>query len=76
MGLTACAGLAFFAPNTQQILAAARPRIEAFLSPGEAAAPGWLSWRPTTAWAVMLALLFLVIVTQLSNATDFLYFQF
>lgn len=75
-GLIACAGLAFFAPNTQQILATARPRIEAFLSPGEAPAPGWLSWRPTTAWAVMLALLFLVIVTQLSNATDFLYFQF
>ncbi|MFP5257921.1 MAG: MBOAT family O-acyltransferase [Acidobacteriota bacterium] len=75
-GLLGCAGLAFCAPNTQQIMAAARPRIEAFLTPDEPAASGSLAWRPTMAWGLTLGLLFFLILTQLSNATEFLYFQF
>ena len=68
--------MSFFAPNTQQIMAGVRPRIEAFLAPGEPPAPRPMQWRPTLAWAVLLGVLFFVVVTNLSNATDFLYFQF
>ena len=57
-------------------MAAVHPRIERFLAPGEPAAPRRLQWRPTAAWAVLVALLFLAVVLNLSNATDFLYFQF
>ena len=75
-GLAGCAVVVFFAPNTQQLMATVRPRIEHFLAPGEPPAPGVLQWRPTVAWAVFLGVLFFVVVTNLSNATDFLYFQF
>ena len=74
--LAGCAAVGFFAPNTQQIMAGVRPRIEAFLAPGEPPAPRPMQWRPTVAWAVLLGVLFFVVVTNLSNATDFLYFQF
>lgn len=75
-GLAACAAVSFFVPNTQQIMAAARPRIEVLLAPGERAAPALLQWRPTVVWGLLLGALFCVIATQLSNTTDFLYFQF
>ncbi|KHK01876.1 MBOAT family O-acyltransferase [Desulfovibrio sp. TomC] len=74
--LAGCAAVSFLAPNTQQIMAGVRPRIEAFLTPGEPPAPRFLQWRPTVAWAALLGALFFVVVTNLSNATDFLYFQF
>jgi D-alanyl-lipoteichoic acid acyltransferase DltB (MBOAT superfamily) len=59
-------GVAWFLPNSQEIIdgvagKAKRPRIQ---------------WRPSVAWAACMAGCFLFAVSQMSNVSAFLYFQF
>jgi D-alanyl-lipoteichoic acid acyltransferase DltB (MBOAT superfamily) len=70
--------IAWFAPNTQQIMARYRPVLEHKLVDAMALRNRWLLWRPTYAWSAVVALLSAAALVTLwigSNA-DFIYFQF
>ncbi|GGC58260.1 alginate O-acetylation protein [Siccirubricoccus deserti] len=58
--------VAWFAPNSQEIVEAADRRR------------GWLAirWQPTATWAVVVAGCLLATMTQMSKVSAFLYFQF
>lgn len=73
--LAGCLALSWLAPNTQQILAAFKPRVERYLE-NAPPAPALLRWRPNIGWAVLLGVLFLGLTLNLSSPTEFLYFQF
>ena len=74
--LGGCLALCWFAPNTQQIMGVFRPRLEHYLTERESVASGFLLWRPTVVWAILLGMFFIVIGTNLSGITNFVYFQF
>ena len=62
----------WFAPNTQQLLAAYRPALALFAEHYR----GRLAWRPTPAYAVLAATLALIAIFNLHKQSEFLYFQF
>lgn len=59
-------------PNTQQIMAEAKPVI----GPAAKPAPRWLQWRPSLLWALAVAGLGEAALLSLGGTTEFLYFQF
>jgi D-alanyl-lipoteichoic acid acyltransferase DltB (MBOAT superfamily) len=75
LGIVALCAVALFAPNSHQLLgyeqqtAAVRRAVEPRLT-----LP--LRWAPTSSWAVVVGLAFVFVLTQLSNISEFLYFQF
>ncbi len=69
--LTVLFAVAWFMPNTQQILARFSPALEA-VKP----AISILQWRPAPGYAVAMGLVFWVCVIALRSPTRFLYFQF
>lgn len=62
----------WFAPNTQQLLAAYRPAL-ALLADSYR---GRLAWRPTPSYAMLVAALALIAIFNLHKQSEFLYFQF
>lgn len=62
--------LAWFAPNTQQIMAAFRPALDAV------APSGRLRWQPDVFWLGVTALGLFYALTELGKVSEFLYFQF
>jgi alginate O-acetyltransferase complex protein AlgI len=67
--------IAFWAPNTQQIMARYEPALD--FDPKEDANPrAAREWRPSVAWSVALGLLAAACVLSLNRPTEFLYFQF
>ena len=62
----------WFAPNTQQLLAAYRPALALFADHYR----GWLVWRPTPVYAMLAAALALIAIFNLHKQSEFLYFQF
>ena len=62
----------WFAPNTQQIMAAARPALGI---PPDSATARW-QWRPAAASAVVVAAMALAVIVNLNRHSEFLYFQF
>jgi D-alanyl-lipoteichoic acid acyltransferase DltB (MBOAT superfamily) len=72
MGLLA---FVFFAPNSQRIMALARPAL-GVLPPTAEAQEGRLLWRPDLAWAVVVAVAGIASVLLLSTASEFIYYQF
>jgi hypothetical protein len=64
--------IVWFAPNTQQIMAAARPALG--VPPGPAA-PRW-RWRPAALSAAAVAVMAFAVVINLNRHSEFLYFQF
>jgi hypothetical protein len=62
--------IAWFLPNTQQILGQAES--------GSDPTPAWLMirWRPSPQWALVTGLALFLVLINLSNSTTFLYFQF
>ncbi len=58
-------------PNTQQILAAYRPGIEAVEQPAKR-----IQWRPNGVWAFFNMVLFFWAFSHMSRISEFLYFQF
>jgi len=74
--------LILLAPNTQQIMASARPALTAFGGSDRHALPllPWLAerlrWRPTRAWAIAAGLATAWSVLALTRVSEFLYFQF
>ncbi|MFN9491053.1 MAG: MBOAT family O-acyltransferase [Betaproteobacteria bacterium] len=61
----------WLAPNTQQIMAAAKPALAAL-----AEAPTRLQWRVSLPWALLTLGLLLAVVVNLGRHSEFLYFQF
>ena len=62
----------WFAPNTQQLLAAYRPALA--LLAGQTHAR--FTWRPTPIYALVTAALALIAIFNLHKQSEFLYFQF
>ena len=62
----------WFAPNTQQLLAAYRPALA--LLAGHT--PARFTWRPTPIYALVTAALALIAIFNLHKQSEFLYFQF
>jgi hypothetical protein len=75
--LFALAILAFFAPNTQQLLAKYEPAL-GFKTPATDGLPilRRLHWTPSLTWALFVAAVAAVGVLQLSGPSEFLYWQF
>jgi len=59
-------------PNSQQIMAKFSPTLK----PVRGNSPYWLSWQPTTRWALALGLLLAVSLMSFQQTKVFLYFQF
>jgi len=64
--------IVWFAPNTQQIMAATRPALGI---PLDSAAARW-PWRPTAATAAAVAAMAVAVIVNLNRHSEFLYFQF
>jgi len=62
--------VAWFAPNSQQILAAHHPVLE------EVEYKGWLRWQPNKAWLIIVVMVLLYSITEMEKVSEFLYFQF
>ena len=63
----------WLAPNTQQIMARSRPALGI---PHEPQYRGWLLWRPRFGYAAAVSALLIVSVVNLTQRSEFLYFQF
>jgi D-alanyl-lipoteichoic acid acyltransferase DltB (MBOAT superfamily) len=70
------ATLAFFAPNVQQFMQPYRPPAATLSWPATRPASPAIVWRPTRAWAWGIALSGVVIFSQVTSVSEFLYFQF
>jgi alginate O-acetyltransferase complex protein AlgI len=67
--------LARFAPNTHQWMNIYAPAIDTYGVPP--CVPGtFSSWRPSAAWAAVLAVLFFTSFAFMSSPSEFLYFDF
>jgi hypothetical protein len=64
--IAALLALAWFAPNSQEIVDGLRGRDR----------PLSLRWQPSPAWAGCVAVMMLLSVSQMSKVSAFLYFQF
>ena len=62
----------WFAPNTQQLLAAYRPALALFAEHYR----GRFTWRPTSLYATLAVALALMAIFNLHKQSEFLYFQF
>lgn len=64
--------IALFLPNTQELMRCHRPGLD--FDP--AAVTTRLKWRPSNTWGLAMAILAIAGVLSLSQATQFLYYQF
>lgn len=72
----AAAAVAFCCPNVSQIMHRWKPAFETY--PGKLKRLGsrWLHWEPNRRWAMAVALLAFLSVTNLTSVSEFLFFQF
>lgn len=81
LGIAILFAVALFAPNSHQLLGYMQPpatdpsRPTRAVERGDAVAVP-LRWVPNPGWAVVVGLSFVFILMQLSNISEFLYFQF
>jgi D-alanyl-lipoteichoic acid acyltransferase DltB (MBOAT superfamily) len=61
----------WLAPNTQQIMAAAKPALGVLKE-----APSRIQWQVSAPWALLTAGLLLAVIVNLGRHSEFLYFQF
>jgi D-alanyl-lipoteichoic acid acyltransferase DltB (MBOAT superfamily) len=76
--LVALALIAWFAPNTQELLARYRPALGFPAPDARGARFPWLEWRPSYAWSLALGLIAAAAIMNLwiGNNAEFIYFQF
>jgi len=67
--------IAFFFPNTQEIMSRFEPCLDFQLKEHEGTWP-WLRWKPTLAWAGLTGFVALISVMLMGRPNPFLYFQF
>jgi hypothetical protein len=63
--------LAWFAPNTQQIMARALPTLETV-----SASPGLLRWAPVPRWGLAIGVVAAIGLLSVTRGGEFLYWQF
>jgi hypothetical protein len=69
--------IAWFMPNTLQVLSEKKPVIDGPTNPPKLASIGpAIYWRPTLLWLVFVAVLAGAAVTRLAGESEFLYWQF
>lgn len=66
--------LAWFAPNTQQLLAGHTPVLDSDRE--TLPAPAWLRWQPSPRVALILTAAAIWATLQIGGVTEFLYFNF
>jgi D-alanyl-lipoteichoic acid acyltransferase DltB (MBOAT superfamily) len=79
LGIIVLFAVVLLAPNTQQLFGYGQTSDdESCRIPIVAGrtAPLPVPWAPTRGWAVVMALVFVYVLTQMSNISEFLYFQF
>ena len=65
-----------FSPNTQQIMYAYYPALNAIKVGVLKLRYQWMGWRPTVLWGILVAGIFVFSVLSLNKKSEFLYFQF
>ncbi len=70
--IVALLAIVWLMPNTQEVMARFAPALA--FRPGER--PRFYEWRPSPAWALLLAILTIVPMLQLNRVSEFLYYQF
>lgn len=70
------AGIAFLAPNTQQIMRRFSPALDFGSAPTDGWTASWLQWRPSRRWAFYIAAITVASLLALNRPSEFLYFQF
>ena len=70
--------IAWFAPNTQELMARYRPVLGQRPRAGQVPGFRWLLWRPSYAWGIAVALLSAAALANMwiGDNAEFLYFQF
>jgi hypothetical protein len=63
-------------PNTQQLLRRYRPALETYKNEIPCSRYRWIEWRPTAPWALFTCGIFIITILSLTQASEFLYFQF
>ena len=74
--VTALSLIAFVGPNTQEIMRRWRPALDDGRVPRSYSGRGKFVWAPTSAWAIVMAIVATAGILSLSRPTEFLYFQF
>jgi D-alanyl-lipoteichoic acid acyltransferase DltB (MBOAT superfamily) len=73
--IIALTAIAWFLPNTQQVMQKFRPAIDIYRGVASEVR-SWLKWEPGWEWAVVSALLMMVSIVLIDEVSEFLYFQF
>ena len=73
--IAALLAIAWFAPNTQQLLARYAPVIAGTEGEADGASPRF-SWRPEMVWALAVGVLGFAAISSMAKPQVFLYFQF
>jgi len=68
--------LAWYAPNTQQIMIRYNPAFEIYHGEIKEWHGQWLQWKPNRVFGVLLGIAFLYTALLLTRVSEFLYFQF
>jgi alginate O-acetyltransferase complex protein AlgI len=70
--------VAWFAPNTQELLARYRPALGFPAPDARGERYRWLEWRPSYAWSIVLGLIAAAAIMNLwiGDNAEFIYFQF
>jgi D-alanyl-lipoteichoic acid acyltransferase DltB (MBOAT superfamily) len=70
--------IAWFAPNTQELMGKYRPALGFLRGESVASRYRWLLWRPSYVWSLLVALLSAVALMNMwvGDNAEFLYFQF
>jgi hypothetical protein len=74
--LAALAVIVFLCPNTQEILARYEPALGVKPNPSGGGLLSRVAWKPSIAWALIVAAIAVFGVLQLGGPSEFLYWQF
>ena len=69
-------GVAWFAPNTQQIMRDFEPAFDTYRGEQRSITFGRIRFSLVRGWAVLVGLAFMWVVASLTRVSEFLYFQF
>ena len=67
---------AMLLPNTQQLLGRYRPVLEIYKNEVPRLRHRWMEWRPSMLWAFFTFSIFIIAILNLTQTSEFLYFQF
>ena len=70
------ASIAFFLPNTQQIMNHYKPAYESYKDEISYKGFKWMEWKPNTLWALFISALFTISVLSMGRIVPFVYNQF